>query len=136
MANHAVFSLDGKKSDLKYFNYRFHRHTEDNGKPSTRIRKGEITMTKDSIYDKGSFTTWLSDPDKAKDGEIVIYRDEAKKEKLKTIKFTKGYIVHYEETFNLELAQNNTLETFTISAEIIDVEGSKFDFLWPESHSS
>ena len=135
MANHAVLTIDGKKSDLKYLNYRFHRHTEDNGKPSTRIRKGEITITKDSIYDKGSFTTWLSDPDKAKDGEIVVYSDEAKKTAMKTIKFTKGYIIAYEETFNLEAGTSNTVETFTISAEIIEVEGAKFDFLWPESHS-
>lgn len=135
MANNALLTIDGKKSDLKYLRYHFHRHTEDNGKPSTRIRKGEITVTKDSIYDKSSAITWLGDPDKGKDGEIVIYQDEQKKNALKTIKFKNAYIVEYEETFDLEKSNSNTVETFTISAETIEVESAKFDFIWPESQS-
>jgi len=135
MANNALMTIDGKKSDLKYLRYHFHRHTEDNGKPSTRIRKGEITVTKDSIYDKASAITWLGDPDKGKDGEIVIYSDEQKKTALKTIKFKNAFIVEYEETFDLEKSSSNTVETFTISAETIEVENAKFDFIWPESHS-
>lgn len=135
MAHSAVLNIDGKESDLKYINYRFHRHTEDNGKPSTRVRKGEITITKDSIYDKGSFTTWLADPDMGKDGEIVIYTDQARSKPLKTIKFTNGFINSYEETFSLQGSSANTVETFTISAEIIEVNDSKFDFIWPESHA-
>ncbi len=135
MANNALMTIDGKKSDLKYLRYHFHRHTEDNGKPSTRIRKGEITVTKDSIYDKGSLITWMADPDKGKDGEIVIYSDEQKKTALKTIKFKNAFIVEYEETFDLEKPNSNTLETFTLSAETIEVESAKFDFIWPESHA-
>jgi hypothetical protein len=135
MANNAQLTIDGKKSDLKYLQYHFHRHTEDNGKPSTRIRKGEITMTKDSIYDKDSLITWLSDPDKGKDGEIVIYSDEQRKTALKTIKFTNSFIVKYEEVFDLEKPNSNTVETFTISAETIDIDNSKFDFIWPESQN-
>ncbi|WP_207431289.1 type VI secretion system tube protein TssD [Sabulibacter ruber] len=135
MANNALMTIDGKKSDLKYLRYHFHRHTEDNGKPATRIRKGEITVTKDSIYDKASAITWLGDPDKGKDGEIVIYQDEQKKQALKTIKFKNAYIIEYEETFDLEKPSSNTVETFTISAETIEVENAKFDFIWPESHS-
>lgn len=135
MANNATMTIDGKKSDLKSLRYHFHRHTEDNGKPSTRIRKGEISVTKDSIYDKGSMINWLADPDKGKDGEIIIYQDEQKKNALKTIKFKNAYIVEYEESFDLEKSSSNTLEAFTLSAEIIEVESAKFDFIWPESHS-
>lgn len=135
MANHAVMTIDGKKSPLKYLNYRFHRQTEDNGKPSTFFRKAEITVTKDSVYDKGSATTWMAEAKKAKDGEIVIYQDESEDTPLKTIKWTKGFIINYDETFNLELGNSNTLETFTISAEIIEIDSAKFDFKWPESHA-
>jgi type VI protein secretion system component Hcp len=135
MANTALLTIDGKKSDLKYVRYHFHRHTEDNGKPSGRTRKGEITITKDSIYDKASATAWLSKPDSAKDGEIVIYQDEEQKVALKTIKFKNAYIVEYTETFDLEKAGSNTEETFTISAEKIEVEGAPFDFKWPESNA-
>jgi hypothetical protein len=77
----------------------------------------------------------MSDPDKGKDGEIIIYQDEQKKNALKTIKFKNAFIVEYEETFDLEKPNSNTLETFTISAETIEVENAKFDFIWPESHS-
>lgn len=133
MANNAIMTIDGKKSDLKYVSYHFSRHTEDNGKPSTRIRKGQISVIKDSIYDKASAIAWLGDPDKGKDGEIVIYQDEQKKTPLKTIKFTNAFIIDYEETFNLEAQNSNTVESFTISAEKIEVESAKFDFIWPES---
>jgi len=135
MANNATMTIDGKKSDLKFVSYHFSRHTEDNGKPSTRIRKGEISVVKDSIYDKASAITWLGEPDKAKDGEIIIYTDEKKSKALKTIKFTNGFIVDYQETFDLEKPNSNTVESFTISAEKIEVESAKFDFIWPESNS-
>jgi type VI protein secretion system component Hcp len=135
MANTATLDLDGKKSELKYLRYHFHRHTEDNGKPSGKVRKGEITITKDSIYDKGSATNWLSKPDKLGTGTIVIYQDEEQKKPLKTIKFSNAYIVDYSETFDLEKQGTNTEETFTISAEKIEVEGAPFDFKWPESHA-
>ncbi len=132
MAQSAELKLDGKKSDLRYINYRFHRGSEETGKPSTRVKRGEITITKDSLYDKGSFTTWMSDPDMAKDGEIIIYNDEKKDKPMKTIKWTNGFIIAYEETFSHETAAANTLETFTISAEKIEIDSSKFDFVWPK----
>jgi hypothetical protein len=134
MANTAFLKIDGKESPLHYLSYEFHRHIEDNGKPATRIRRGTISMTKDSILDKGSFTNWMADPDKQKDGEITIYTDEKKEKKLKVIKFQHGYVIDYRETFDLEKAANNTLESFTISAEIIEVDSAKFDFKWPESY--
>ncbi len=134
MANNATMSIDGKKSDLKFVTYHLSRFTEDNGKPSTRIRKGQISVVKDSIYDKGSAITWLGEPDKGKDGEIIIYQDEKRQTALKTIKFKNGYIIDYEETFDLEKQNSNTVESFTISAEKIEVESAKFDFIWPESN--
>jgi Hemolysin coregulated protein Hcp (TssD) len=133
MPNNAQMTIDGKKSDLKFLRYHFHRHTEDNGKPSTRIRKGEITVVKDSIYNKCAAIDWLSDQDMAKEGEIVIYLDEKRSAILKTIKFENAYIIEYEETFDLEKPNANTLETFTISAEKMKVENAEFNFTWPES---
>lgn len=135
MANNATMTIDGKKSDLKHLSYHFTRHTEDNGKPCTRVRKGEISVVKDSIYDKGSAIVWMGEPDTGKDGEIIIYSDEKKEKKLKTIKFTNGFIIDYQEVFNLESGNSNTVESFTISAEIIEVESAKFDFVWPESQA-
>ncbi|MCB0522693.1 MAG: hypothetical protein H6577_13755 [Lewinellaceae bacterium] len=135
MANHAVLTIDGKKSDLKHFSYSLSRYTEENGKPSTRVRSVMLNFVKDTIYDKGSATTWMSDPDKGKDGEVVIYADEAKKNALKTIKWTNGYICAYEENFNLDAGSSNTVESFSITCETVDIDGAKFDFLWPESHA-
>ncbi len=135
MANSATMTIDGKKSQLKSLEYYFHRHTEDNGKPSTRIRKGEITVTKDSIYDKGSMINWLAKSDRGKEGEIVIYQDDEQNNVLKKITFKNAFIIAYKEAFDLEKQNANTVETFTMSAEIIEVEEAKFDFIWPESNS-
>src|SRR5688572_15661858 len=134
MANNATMTIDGKKSNLKFVSYHFSRHTEDNGKPATPVRKGQISIVKDSIFDKGSAITWLGDPDMRKDGEIIIYEDDQKKKALKTIKFKQGCIIDYEETFDLEKQNSNTVESFTISAETIEVEKAKFEFEWTEGN--
>jgi hypothetical protein len=143
MAQQAALFLDGVRSDLKYFRYQFERYTEENGKPSTRVRKGQIEIMKDSIYNKGVFTEWMSQPDKHKDGHLIIYdgADLATAKEWKKIEFTHGFVVSYEETFSLDsgvdatrTTKNNTTERLVISCETMTVSGAKFDFIWPEFH--
>jgi hypothetical protein len=142
-AQHAKFTLDGATKDIKYFRYHFERYTEENGKPSTRVRKGQIEIIVDSIYYRGAFTDWMAKPDQPKDGFITIYEgaDLAGAKEFKKIEFTNGFIVSYEETFALDsgvdatrTTKNNTTERIVISCETMTVKGAKFDFIWPESH--
>lgn len=135
MAQSAFLTLDGVEGKIKRVTYKLHRHTEKNGKPATRVRGGTITIVKDSIYHRNAVTKWMSDPDLDKEGEIVIYEDEKKEKKLKTISWKHGYVIEQAETYLEEEDQSNTEEVFTISAEYLTVDDAEFDFYWPESNA-
>lgn len=135
MATHtAGFKLDGKESQVLALSYQFSRFTEENGRPASRVRRGTLNLTLASEdQHKESVVQWLGDPDTSKDGEIIIYEGEYEKRKpFKTIKFEKGFVIDYRETFT-DQSGSKTTESFTISAEKITVGSAKFDFKWPKA---
>lgn len=134
MAHTGKFELDGKKADLVNCSYSFERGTTDKGKPSTRIRKCQITVTiasDDGL--KNSAIDWLAEGNGSKKGKkgAVIIHDEEEKE-FKKIEFENGFLVDYQESFSYG-GDQNVLETFTISPEKVSIGSAKFDFKWPKS---
>lgn len=135
MAQSCFWKLDGVEGKLKRATYKLYRNTEKNGKPSTRVRGGTITIVKDSIYNQNAVTKWMADSDSPKDGEIFIYIDEKKEKKLKTISWKNGYVIEQTESFIDEEGVTNTEEIFTISAEFLTVDDAEYDFYWPETNA-
>lgn len=127
--------IDGVESELMELTYKFNRKVDSNGKVLTRIQKGEIEITKDSIFDKNSMMKWLADQDVVKEGEITIYQDDLKQNKFKKITFENAKITDYKESF-IRQEGLPVIEKFTISAEKIKVEDAKqLDFQWPENQA-
>jgi len=134
MAHTGKFKLDGKEAEIMNLSYHFDRGTNDKGKPSTLVRKCQITVTiasDDGL--KNSAIEWLAEGNgskKGKTGTIVINDEEGKE--FKTIEFENGFLISYNENFSYGVS-DNVHETFTISAEKISVGSAKFDFKWPKS---
>jgi len=134
MAHTGKFKLDGKEADLVNLSYHLDRGTNDKGKPSTLVRKCQITVTiasDDGL--KNSAIEWLAEGNgskKGKTGSIVINDEEGNE--FKTISFENGFLISYNESFSYGVS-DNVQETFTISAEKISVGSAKFDFKWPKS---
>lgn len=121
--------IDGVTSEVMELMYELERPTDNKGQVNARFQKGEITIKKESKYDKGSVWKWLSDLDEEKTGEIIMYSDDAMKKKLKTISFNRGKITKYKEEF-IKDSNEAATETFTISSEQITVNDTALDFQW------
>lgn len=134
MAHTGKFELDGKKADLVNCSYSFERGTTDKGKPSTRIRKCQITVTiasDDGL--KNSAIEWLAEGNgskKGKKGSITLHDEE--ENEFKKIEFENGFLIDYNESFSFGGGEN-LLETFTISAEKVTIGSAQFDFKWPKN---
>jgi hypothetical protein len=124
--------IDGVESEVRNLHIGFNRSIDENGKVVTRVQRGLITMTKDAIYDRGNMIKWMADQDLLKEGEIVIYEDDRKEKPFQTITFENGKVFDWEMGYDRE-GVANVYETFSISAEKIDVDGAQFDFQWPEN---
>ncbi len=127
MAHTGDFKLDGKECGLLALSYHFYRQVDDKGRPTTQVRRGEITVTiasDDTL--KGHILAWMAQPDQEKAGEIVLYTGGGNyKKPLKTVKFENAYVVDYCETYD----HGNFLnirETFTILAGKISVGDAKY----------
>jgi hypothetical protein len=112
------------------FSYSFSRDIDPTGKPSGGVRGGTIHITIESTG-KAPLYDWIIDPTKTKDGTIKIEDPEEKGSSLKEIKFEKAYIIEYSESFNWQGGENMT-ETFSISAEKINIGGNDWNNEWGE----
>lgn len=122
--------LDGVESEVQSFDIDMYREVNANGEIKGRVKQVSIKIRKDSRWDKGSVINWLSDFDKEKEGEVVIYEDDKKQKKFKTIKFEKAKVGNYSEDFVRD-DEALVFESFTIYAEVISVDSAKFDMEWP-----
>lgn len=135
MAVRARLNLD-KISDTRVidFSYSFNRDIDASGRPSGVVRGGTVQMTIEST--KSAFLpTWMTlGQGKTKEGQIEIMDDTDDEKPIKTIKFKDAYIVEYGENFSWQGGEN-MMETFTISAREITIEGdggpAVYENEWP-----
>ena len=135
MAVRARLTLD-KINDHRVidFSYSFNRDIDASGRPSGIVRGGTVQMTIESS--KSAFLpTWMTlAQGKTKEGQIEIMDDTDDEKPIKTIKFKDAYIVEYGENFSWQGGEN-MMETFTVSAKEITIEGdggpAVYENEWP-----
>ncbi len=134
MAVNARLNLD-KIQDVRVidFSYNFSRDVDASGRPSGSVRGGTVQITIEST--KSAFLPeWMTTQSgKMKSGEIIINSDENETQSVKKIKFDDSFIVNYGESFSWQGGEN-MMETFTVSAHKISVEGdgtAQFQNEWP-----
>ncbi|KPK80198.1 MAG: hypothetical protein AMS27_17335 [Bacteroides sp. SM23_62_1] len=66
---------------------------------------------------------------KTVDGSLKIEDDLNPGSDLKVIKFEKAFIIDYSESFHWQ-GTENMMQSFTISAKKIDIDGSVHENLW------
>jgi hypothetical protein len=135
MAVNARLNLDSLK-DVRVidFSYNFNRDIDSSGRPSGQVRGGTVQITIEST--KSAFLPmWMTTQNgKMKNGDITIMSDDDDGKSLKKIKFDDSFIVNYGENFSWQGGEN-MMETFTVSAHKITVEGdggpAEFQNEWP-----
>jgi hypothetical protein len=134
MAVNARLNLDKiKDARIIDFSYNFNRDIDSSGRPSGQVRGGTVNITIEST--KSAFLPeWMTtQTGKTKSGEIIINSDENETQSVKKIKFNDSFIVNYGESFSWQGGEN-MMETFTVSAHEIMVEGegtAQFKNEWP-----
>ena len=141
-AHTTVFELEGAKAQVLHLSYSFNRAVDtEKGQPVKVVRMGQISMTirSDEKEMLGKILAWIGKQDTEKSGTITIYRDAEQTKELKKIQFENAYCVGYEEQFSSQGESDNTLETFRITAEKVEISAgsatSKFNMRWPDSES-
>jgi hypothetical protein len=116
------------------FSYNFNRDIDASGRPSGAVRGGTVNITIEST--KSAFLpAWMTTQSgRTKSGEIIVKDEENEDSSIKTIKFDDSFIVNYGENFSWQGGEN-MMETFTVSAHKISVEGengpAEFENEWP-----
>ncbi|GEO04170.1 hypothetical protein AAE02nite_18340 [Adhaeribacter aerolatus] len=134
MAVNARLNLDKiKDARVIDFSYNFNRDIDASGRPSGQVRGGTVNITIEST--KSAFLPeWMTtQTGKTKSGEIIINSDENETQSVKKILFNDSFIVNYGESFSWQGGEN-MMETFTISAHEIKIEGegtAQFKNEWP-----
>jgi len=128
----AYIKIDGSESELQSLSYQFNREVGDNGQINSRVKRGILTVTKDSSPMKAFMINWMSEQDQEKEIEITIYEDDKKETPFKVVKIEKARIFNYQEAFDRD-GNARVYETFSISGELVHVgDSAKFDFYWPK----
>ena len=127
-ASSATFTLDGTDFQVLSCNYSFGQGVNDQGQPSTDVKGGTISI-QIAASDDSSIIDWMMDPQGAKDGSITFVKSEGGGN-LKEVKFTKGMCVGYSESFNASNTNLPMTISLNITAETVDVGGSKHEKKW------
>ncbi len=127
----ASLEIGGKKFDVLYSEYAFNRDTDKKGKIASSVYGGKVTVTIESTEDTSVIEAMLNNQFKAVEGKI-IYKKSDEDAKMKEIKFKNAYLVHYQETLDVNGKVPMTIK-FTVSAEELSVGNAVIDNRWPKA---
>ena len=128
MAFNTKLDID-QLSDVRVidFSYSLSRDIDPTGRPSGLVRGGTINITVETTS-KHELFDWMI-TNKTVDGSLKIEDDLNPGSDLKVIKFEKAFIIDYSESFHWQ-GTENMMQSFTISAKKIDIDGSVHENLW------
>ena len=134
MAQEVELKIDGELFDKVHsVSYEiFTPHDASDGKPSSVPQGLKIKISRESDDNVG-IAKWAFDSSQVnrKAGQIT-FKDPNLKKELKVLKWTNGFVTHYEEHVPSTSANPNEqmYEYFEISAELVDVNGTEYKKDW------
>jgi hypothetical protein len=132
MAYKATLKLGGKEYDVLSSSFTFNRSVDPKGRPSSGVYGGEIHFTVESYADTTLVELMLNKQNTAQAGELSFDQGTADG-KMKTIKFTDGFITNYTESASAHGADAMSI-SFTISAREIKIgDNAVLENTWPEN---
>jgi|GEM_PF-6274971 hypothetical protein len=119
--------------EVKSYRIDTNREISKDGQPHSALRAITIELTIYSIDNKSEVIGILFEMYQVVSGRIEFYANDnsGAKKKFKTVKFDKAHIVKYSEQFSFG-EQSHMMETFTISAGKLDVDGRSFSSTWSD----
>lgn len=130
MAFEAELSLGGDKYRLLHCSYALTREVDATGRPSSSNRGGTVSFEVEST-ESSKLWGWMVDQFSTKDGS-VIFKKRDSNSKMKELKWEKGYIVQFSESFDAN-GENPMTIHFVVSAQKITCGDATHENPWPKS---
>lgn len=130
MAFKAKLSVNGKEYDVVNCNYTFSQGTGSDGRPTSDVRGGQLSISVLSSDDT-SLAEWMVSPTKTQDGEISFYKLDDSEQVMKKLKFTKAYCVSHGESFT-NSGNTGMVESIVLSAQKLEVGNAEHENEWPK----
>jgi len=115
---------------LLHCSYALTRDVDATGRPSSGNRGGSISFEIESTDDT-SLWAWMADQFQTKDGTVTFYKRDAN-QKMKELKWEKGYLVQFSESFDA-IGENPMTIHFVVSAQKISSGSASHTNPWPKS---
>jgi hypothetical protein len=134
MAQEVKLTIDGEEYDkVRSAAYELYcPHDVGDGKPTSTPTGLKIKIRRESDDNVG-VVKWAFDSSQVnrKNGEIT-FMDPNQKKELKVLKWTNGYVTHFEEGgVTVDESPNEQMyEYFEISAELVDINGAEYKKDW------
>lgn len=129
MAFLAKVSIDGgTEMNVLNCNFRFTQTTDATGKPSALPQGGYLSFVVESTKDT-DLVDWMINPTSTKSGIVTFYRRDMLS-KLKSVEFTDGYCVDYQESFD-HRGEHPMQISIVVSAKSLKINETEFKNNWP-----
>lgn len=118
---------DCQPREILDLRYSLRRSVDSEGQPTSKVTIDGITIRVKALEDGNTdFVKWMMDSYEHKSGSI-IFKSTDKLQKMKELKFERGYLVYYQETYN---SAAGVMEELEISPQKIDIEGNELEETW------
>lgn len=124
----ARLEIDGEEMNILHCSFKFTQGIDATGKPTAVPRGGTINLVVESTGNTNLFD-WMISPTQVKSGIITFFRRDTNS-KLKTLEFTDGYCVEYNETYNHSGDHPMQIQLI-VSALEVKLNDSEFKNNWP-----
>ncbi|MBO7442504.1 MAG: type VI secretion system needle protein Hcp [Paludibacteraceae bacterium] len=130
MAFRSTLNLGGKEYDVLDCNYSLKRDVDSQGRPSSNIYGGRISVRVESTEDTTILETMVNQF-KPFNGSIVFKKGD-EEGKMKELTFENAYIIEFAEGIDIVGTAPMSI-SITISAQIIKIGGAEYEENWPKA---
>ena len=122
----ALWKCDGEEAEIQNLDYSFNQNYDAIGQVSGEVMGGMINVSLMTAKSEKRFG-WAITSDLKKDGEIEFIDNDG--QTLKTLKFTDGYMVAYNESYS-GFGGGGATENLTLSCRTIAIGGETHENTW------
>lgn len=126
--NPAVLKIDGlAPREIKNIRYSLRRAVDSDGQPTSKVTIEGISVRVKALEDGNTdFVQWMCDSYEHKKGTIT-FSSTNKLQQLKELKFERGYLVYYQESYD---EGTGLIEEFEISPQKLSVADAEVEEIW------
>jgi len=125
-----TIEIDGlKKREVLSIRYSLHRPVQQDGHSYSIASIDNVYVRVKALEPANNdLAGWMVSPHEYKDGKVV-YMSSDRNKLLKEIKFTKAYLVFYQESYDEGMG---IIEEFELSTQELDMAGASFMQSWSD----